>query len=133
MKYNPKNIENRIATISLNSDIIGICMFYFMSLYYEFKAQFDATGSVTVFNYEKYYADKEFRKNMCESAANLFLSLTIKILSKTANEANRAGNVNNWIRGQACEPKFFEALREEITSNFELEDKYKKFVSDFKL
>lgn len=128
-----KNIESRIATISLNADTIGICMFYFMALYYEFKAQFDSTSGATIYNYEKYYSDKEFRKNICESAASLFLSLTVKILVKTANEANKSGNVNNWVRSQLCEPKFFESLREEITSNLELEEKYNKFINEFKI
>ena len=114
-------------------DTAGICMFYFLALYYEFKASFDSQGDKRVFNFDKYYADKEFRKRMIEATSNLFLALTVKVLVKTANESNKAANVNNWVRSQLCEAKFFDALREEMASDFDLEQKYENYVTEFKI
>ncbi|MBR6694181.1 MAG: AIPR family protein [Clostridia bacterium] len=128
-----KHIDARIAQNSLHMDTAGICMFYFLALYYEFKANFDAQGDTRVFNFDKYYQDKDFKKKMIESTSNLFLALTVKVIVKTANEANKAANVNNWVRSQACEAKFFEALREEMASDFDLEQKYKSYINDFKI
>lgn len=128
-----KNIDARISQNSLHMDTAGICMFYFLALYYEFKASFDAQGDNRVFNFDKYYADKEFRKKMIEATSNLFLALTVKVLVKTANESNKAANVNNWVRSQLCESKFFEALREEMASDFDLEQKYENYVNEFKI
>ena len=62
----------------------------------------------------------------------MFLNLTVKILVKTASEANKAANVSNWIRSAQCEGKFFEALREELASDFEYEQKYQNFINEFK-
>jgi len=128
-----KNIDARIAQNSLHLDTAGICMFYFISLYYEFKAQFDAKSDKRLFNYDRYYSDKEFKKKLIEASANLFLTLTVKVLVKTASEANKAANVNNWVRSPSCEGKFFEALREEMASNLELEEKYRDFLIEFKV
>lgn len=136
MATNPddiKNIDARIAQNSLHMDTAGICMFYFVALYYEFKASFDSQNEKRIFNFDKYYADKEFRKKLIESTSNLFLALTVKVLVKTANESNKSANVNNWVRSQACETKFFETLREEMASDFELEQKYLKFIDEFKV
>lgn len=128
-----KTCEQRISQYSLHLDTVGICMFYFIALYYEFKASFDNNNDNRVFNFEKYYSDKHFKKKMIETTANLFLSLTVKILVKTASEANKAANVNNWVRSSACEPKFFDSLRDEIASNLELEEKYNDFLNEFKI
>ena len=128
-----KAAEQRISQASLHLDTVGICMFYFIALYYEFKATFDAPDDNRIFNYEMYYSDKNFKKKMIDAVANLFLALTVKILVKTASDANKAANVNNWVRASACEQKFFDALRYEIASNLELEDKYNEFLDAFKI
>jgi hypothetical protein len=101
-------------------------------LYYEFKAQFPEDDSAT-FLFDRYYSDKAFRHNLIESATNLFLAYTVKILVKTATENGKAGNVNNWVRSFACEAAFLKALRDEMASDFELENKYQEFCSKFKV
>ena len=137
-KENTQNIEAiksadaRISQFALHLDTVGICMFYFISLYYEFKAQFDSSEDKRLFDYDRFYSDKEFKQRIIESSANLFLNLTVKILVKTASEANKAANVSNWIRSAQCEGKFFEALREELASDFEYEQKYQNFINEFK-
>lgn len=136
METNPdtiRNIDARIAQNSLHYDTVGICMFYFVALYYEFKAQFDVKNDTRIFNYERIYADKEYKKKIVDMVVNLFLTLTVKILVKTASEANKSANVNNWVRSSACEEKFFDALREEMASDMELETKYNNFVEEYKI
>ena len=114
-------------------DTAGICMFYFLALYAEFKACFDNENDCRIFNYDKYYSDKEFRNALIKDTANLFLTLTVKLLVKTAREANKAANVNNWVRNQACEPQFFDALLEEINSDLELKNRYEDFINKYKI
>ena len=127
-----KNIDSRITQTALHLDTIGICMFYFISLYYEFKAQFDKKDDKRIFDYDKYYADKVFKQKLINDAANLFLQLTVKILVSTASKANKTANMNNWLRGTMCENKFFEELREQIASELELQEKYETFLSNYK-
>ena len=123
--------EERIATNSLHLDTVGICMFYFIALYYEFKAQFP-TDARKIYDYERYYTDKDFRQDLIKNCTNLFLAYTVKILVKTATENGKAANVNNWVRSAACEPAFFKALRDDMASDFELEQKYFAFCENFK-
>lgn len=127
-----KSIDARIAQNSLHLDTIGICMFYFISLYYEFKAQFDKKSDTRVFDYDRYYSDKSFKKDLVEDAANLFLQLTVKVLVNTATKANKSANMNNWVRASSCQPKFFEELREQMAAELELETKYESFLSKYK-
>lgn len=126
-----KTCEERIATNSLLLDTVGICMFYFIALYYEFKSQFPEQEH-RMFRFDEYYSDKEFREKMIRSASDLFLVPTVKILVKTATDNNKASNVNNWIRNSACEKSFLRELRNGLACNFESEEKYKDFCSQFK-
>lgn len=127
-----KSIDSRITQTALHLDTVGICMFYFISLYYEFKAQFDKKDDTRVFDYDKYYADKDFKQNLISDATTLFLQLTIKILVSTASKANKTANMNNWLRGTTCETKFFEELREQIASEWEYQQKYETFLDKYK-
>ena len=127
-----KSIEARINQNAIHLDAVGICMFYVISLYYEFKAQFDSPSDNRYYDYDKFYSDKEYKQRLIESFANLFLTLTVKIIVKTAAEANKSGNINNWVRGASCEEKFFSALRDELASDFEYEQKYQNYLNEFK-
>lgn len=126
-----KSCEERIATNALHYDTVGICMFYFIALYYEFKAQFVADEG-KAYRFDKYYSDKTFRQNLIEAATNLFLAYTVKILVKTATDNGKSGNVNNWVRSASCETAFLKALRDEMASDFELETKYQEFCDKYK-
>ena len=127
-----KTTDQRIAQLALYSDTVGICMFYFIALYYEFKANFDNSNDSRIYNFDKYYQDKQFKNELIEAAEKLFLALTVKLLVKTASDANKAANVSNWIRSSSCEGKFLEALREELASDLELEQKYIAFIEKYK-
>ncbi len=127
-----KSIDARIAQQSLHLDTTGICMFYFISLYYEFKAQFDKKSDTRIFDYDRYYSDKVFKKSLIEDAANLFLQLTVKVLVSTATKASKTANMNNWVRASSCEAKFFDELREQMASDLELETKYENFLEKYK-
>lgn len=123
--------EDRMATNSLHLDTVGICMFYFIALYYEFKVTFPEPDYVA-FRFDKYYSDKAFRQDLIQSASNLFLAFAVRILVKTATDNGKAGNVNNWVRSSACEGAFLKVLRDEMVVDFDLEQKYKDFCSKFK-
>ncbi|MBP3371132.1 MAG: AIPR family protein, partial [Clostridia bacterium] len=123
--------DNRIATNALYLDTIGICMFYFIALYYEFKIQFPEAENV-IYRFDKYYSDKTFRTELVQSASNLFLALTAKILVNTATENGKAGNVNNWVRSAACESAFMKVLRDTFVSDCDLDTKYREFCEKFK-
>lgn len=127
-----KNYDAAIAANSLHLDTVGICMFYFIALYYEFKAQFSIDPSKT-YNYDRYYSDKSYRDEMIRIATDLFLAYTVKILVKTASENEKSGNVNNWIRSAPCEQAFFNSLRGEMAADYELEQKYMDFCEKFKV
>ena len=126
-----KSCEDRIASTSLMIDTIGICMFYFVALYYEFKAQF-SDGADGTYNYDRFYSDKSYRAELVKNVVNLYLANTVDILVKTAQENGKSGNVNNWVRSSACEPAFFIALRNNIDINMKLQDDYDDFVNKYK-
>ena len=125
--------SDRIEQHTLLLDTVGICMFYFITLYYEFKETFETSNSNQRFNFELYYHDKSFKEKLIRATEVLFLELTTRLLVKTAKEANKAANLNNWVRSKSCEPKFLEALREELANQSELEDKYTDYISQFKI
>lgn len=124
-------LERRIIQSSQHLDTSGICMFYFLALYTEFKATYPYGGDKS-FNYEMYYTDKNYKNRLIDKVSNLFLKWTVQILVKTANEAAKASNMNNWLRSANCEKDFFVALRDTMASDLELEDEYHKFIDEFK-
>lgn len=127
-----KTCDDRINVNSLHLDTVGICMFYFIALYYEFKAQLEK-DTTKHFNIEKYYSDKAFKQKMVKDSASLFLTYTVKILVKTALDNGKAGNVNNWVRSATCEEKFFDALRDEMAVDFDLQDRFDQFCDSYKV
>ena len=124
-----KACDERIATFSLHLDTAGICMFYFLALYYEFKAQFPISNKT--YRFDQYYSDKTFRQSLIRDATNIFLNYTVKILVKTAIENGKSANVNNWVRSAQCEPVFLKSLRDELASDFDIEKKYKEFCDNY--
>lgn len=127
-----KMYDDRITTTSLYLDTVGICMFYFVALYYELKLSYKQDESKD-YNFDKYYSsDKKFKENLISDAANLFLINTIKILVNTAIQNGKSGNINNWIRSSHCEGAFISALRDMVASDFELESKYNDFCNEYR-
>ncbi len=122
--------DDRIDVNSRYLDTTGICMFYFVALYYEFKAQFEKEPG-KYYKSDMYYSDKKFKEEMISAAATLFLAYTVKILVKTASDNGKAANVNNWVRSANCENAFFTALREEMAADVDLEEKYDTFCSKY--
>lgn len=45
------------------------------------KAQFDSPADIRYYDYDKFYSDKEYKQKLIESFANLFLTLTVKVIS----------------------------------------------------
>ena len=128
-----QSCDKRIEQHTLHLDTVGICMFYFITLYYEFKETFDTSPDNTIFNFEMYYRDKSFKEKLIRGTEILFLELTTSILVKTAKQANKAANLNNWVRSKSCEPKFIEELRDVLANQSKYEDEYNEYVTQFKI
>lgn len=127
-----KQCDMRISEYSSYQDTVGICMFYFVSLYYEFKEQFDE-DTTKRYDFDKFYQDKSYKEELIKEAANLFLTLTIRLLRKTAQEANKDANMNNWVRGASCQGAFMAALSDQLATDLELNEKYDDFVNKYKI
>ena len=124
-------IQSRIENYESALEVVGICMYYYIALYYEFKEQFEDDHNKR-FDFEKFYQEKQYKQEVIEESAKLFLALTVEQLRKTARENGKAANVNNWVRSSSCEDKFFESLRNEISANIDLEGKYRDFMSKYR-
>ena len=127
-----QQIDLRIAQLSPVLETVGVCMFYCIATYYEFKAEFDSQTTKKLIDYDKYYNDNKFRLGLINQFADLILMETIKLLNQTAREAKKAGNINNWVRSAACQTKFFEALRNDLIYTPDLRTKYLSFVEQYK-
>ena len=128
-----KSNEDRIESTALMLNTVAVCMFYFMCLYYEFKCSFGASGSNAekIFDFERYYHDREFKNNLIKDASQLFLANTAKVLIETARQKNRTGNISNWVKSKGCEEDFLPRLREEIAYDYSLQDKCTDFWNKY--
>lgn len=122
------NLDKRITTTSLYLDTVGICLFYFVSLYYEFRSQFRNDEPIR-YDYDKIYSDKKFKDDVVMDVIGLFLQKTSQVLVNTAIKNGKAGNVNNWIRGAACQKAFSDELKSIIAMDLEIEEQYKKYCA----
>ena len=68
---------------------------------------------------------------MIAATSALFLKGTIVLLAKTARDNHKQGNMNNWARSATCQTAFLEALRDEVSTDFELEENFRAFKKKF--
>ncbi|GAF65510.1 hypothetical protein BTS2_2408 [Bacillus sp. TS-2] len=121
-------INNYITQLAINN----ICLFFCISLYYEFKAQFDENiYKGKTFNYSAFYnRNNRLRDDLVESFSQLFLSKTIEIIK---SESSGTNNVGNWIRSKKAEDLFMKKLRHDLSVNLSYGKQYRDFVSEFKV
>lgn len=127
-----KKREERIHDFNLLLDGIGICMFYCISLYYDFKREFDMPKDKSTYNFDKFYSDKNYREELVKEFADLYLRHTVQIIKKTATVAGKAGNINNWIRSKQCQDAFMSELKDNLIYDSSLEERYRLFISKYK-
>ena len=130
---NPSRFQENIDADSIVFETIGSCKFYCISTYYLFKERFDVMTDTHTFDYERFYNDKEFKKQLISDFANLFLMTTIRILIQNAHDNNKSGNIANWLRRKSCQDVFITSLKSELTLNPFLKEPYFEFVSKYKL
>lgn len=120
---------NAIANYGMLNSINNICMFYCVALYYGYKTEFYKLDEKMVFQYDKFYSDVDFKKNLIKQFTNLFLVKTIEIIKALTDTT---GNLNNWIRASKSESAFLKKMEEEIQLNISLKDAYEMFIKTFK-
>lgn len=126
---NKPYLENQIKTYKTQTEISNICMFYCITLYYEFKTQFQEKDDKKYFLTDKFYSDNVIKNNLIKDFAQIFLSKTIEIIKK---EAEITSNVGNWIRIAKSQETFLKRLRDDLAINISYETEYENFVNKYK-
>ncbi|SNU06666.1 AIPR protein [Lachnospiraceae bacterium] len=126
-------IQTRIDRDSSMLEAIGICMFYYITTYYEFDAQYGSSWKNKRFDFEKFYQDKSYRKELVADFADFFLVRTIQVLLGTAKENGKAANINNWVRSLMCQTKYLEKLRADIGYDMNLSTQYDNLMNKYKV
>ena len=108
-------------------------MFYFVTTYYEFNAQYGISWRTKRYDFEKFYTDKNYRKEVVASFADFFLVRTVQVLLNTAKENGKAGNINNWVRSATCQTKYLEKLRSDIGYDMNLPAQYSDLMQKYKV
>lgn len=127
-----EEIERKKVAYSQILDTIGVCMVYFVTSYYEFNLEFGADFNGRRYDYDRYYSDKNYKKEMVGSFAEFLLSETVTILITTAEANNKQSNMNNWVRGKACEEAFKAELVKKIANEIKMERLYKEVMEKYK-
>lgn len=124
-------IQKRIDNISAMYETVGVCMFYFITTYYEFMGQFGTLFKDKRYDFDKFYSDKEYRNKMAKEMADFFLMKTIQVLQKTAMK-NGKNNINNWVRSSQCEKVFLTELRDLINYDPSCKVNYSNLMNTYK-
>ncbi|MDP4143107.1 MAG: AIPR family protein [Bacillota bacterium] len=126
-----ENLES-IKLLKRQLEINNVCLFYNITLYYEFKTYFDSSlkAEKKIFRYDEYYnrKNKEFKKNLIRKYASMFLEETIEIIRDESGEAN----ISNWIKTQNSENIFLKKLRGTLSLKTEYKFQYQEFIDTFK-
>lgn len=112
-------------------ETIGVCMFYFVTTYYEFMDQYGIQWQQKRYDFDKFYNDKQYRAQMVKDMSDFFLVKTVQLLLDTAKR-NDKNNINNWVRSAACQSVYLEALIDDIGFNMALEDAYARLMNTYK-
>lgn len=109
VEENKKDILEMIDNINKHLSINNICLFYFLTLYYEVKLQFNSRNSVLKYDYTEYYAKKSiYKKDLIGECTRVFLEETIDIIAESSNNNH---NMGSWIRTKKAQDVFLKELR----------------------
>ena len=126
-EHGKPSIENQIRQMNRNIEIVNVCLFYTVALYYEFKDTYDTRPDLR-FDMEKYYSDKSFKDSLVASFESVFVEKTIEIIRDLSDTAN----VNNWVRKPINEQSFLNRLSNDISLKLSHKSDYLNFVQFFK-
>lgn len=118
-----------IKTYQTQIEINNICMFYCITLYYEFKTEFQDKDLNKFFLYEKFYSDNTFKNNLIEDFSQIFLTKTIEIIKK---ESESTSNISNWIRSAKSQAPFIKKLKNDLALDISHENKFVIFINKYK-
>jgi hypothetical protein len=122
--------EKSILILKKNRQINNINTFYNISLYYQFKRNFDTLiGAETkIFDYEKFYGkDKSYETDLIKMFADIFTSKTNELIYELGQN-----DPPKFTRSPSSPTPFFDSLNEKLAVNLSLQEKYTEFVRSFK-
>ena len=130
-----KSWQARIEVTNNSLSTVGICMFYFVAAYFEYVAEASpsAPWKKNRYDFNKFYSDKHYRAELVKKIASSVLMKTVDLLKKTAKAAGKDGNMNNWVRGNACQKDFLDALRDDLGNELSLLEDFDKFMTEYKV
>ena len=125
--------EEKISRIRRNMEISNVCLFWDITTYFEIKKSFDfiiKNNDKLIFDYKRYYDEKEFRDLMIKQFQQLFYSRTVEIIRKNSG----VENVNNWLRVEKNEKTYIDDLREQIINDgMAIKVLYQNFIETAKV
>ena len=126
-------MTDRISKFERNISVCTTCKFYCITYYYELKKQFSISNKKMIFDYNKFYRDRDYDKNhdykdgIIKYFSEKFLSPTIEIISGLV----KSDSLNNWLRRAKSQDEFLEDLNEKLSIKMDLQDSYQEFVDNF--
>jgi len=128
---NTEELENDIRSYIKLKQINNINTFYNIALYYHFKISYDKTykASNKTFKFDLFYdkKDKKYQKELVNNFASLFNQFTNKIIKTLAFD-----DPAKFVRAKPSEKIFIDKMKNMLQDDFELKDKYKAFINEYK-
>lgn len=125
-----KSATRALELLKKLKQINNINLFYNITLYYEFKRQFDAllNAKAKKFNYKKFYEkDKSYETEIVKAFADLFTTETIEIIKELA-----IADPSKFVRAKTSQEEFLNKLADKLQINTGPVDKYQEFVTKYK-
>jgi hypothetical protein len=125
-----KLIRTKIESLSRIKQINNINTFYNMALYWELKRKFDniLEFSNLMYDYDKFFNDKNFASALTKDFAKVFNVLTISIFNEKCG-----GNPSQFSRAKKSQDIFFDSLEEKMSLSTETMEYYQTFVQKYKI
>jgi hypothetical protein len=124
--------DDQTAKLKRNLDIANKSLFFDIACYFKVRERFDFKVKkieTYAFNTNAYYHNKPFREKLIRSFSDLFFGRTVRVI----REATKGDNVYNWLRVESNQDVFFEALDNDLTDKFGMDEEYEEFVKEFKV
>lgn len=124
--------DDQIAKLKRNLDIANKSLFFNIACYFKVRQRFDfKVKKIESFSFHTnaYYQKKEFREKLIRSFSDLFFARTVRVI----REGTKGDNVYNWLRVEDNQEFFFDALDNDLTDKFGLDEEYESFVREFKI
>lgn len=128
---NKKSATRTLELLKKLKQINNINTFYNITLYYEFKRQFDSilNAETKKFDYAKFYdRDKTYETELVKAFSDFITTVTIDIIKELG-----LSDPAKFVRAKNSQDQFLNKLSEKLTINTELQDKYADFITKYKI